>query len=275
MQIDAHHHFWRYNPREYGWIADDMEVIRRDFLPEDLHAEIFAAGIDGVISVQARQTLEETKWLLELATKNDFILGVVGWVDLRAEAVGEQLNLFAANPKLKSVRHVVQGEPDEQFLLRPEFERGIHALRRHDLAYDILVFARQLPQVIAFVDRHPDQTFVVDHLAKPRIRDGGIGIWTRDMMELGRRPHVFVKLSGLVTEAAHGNWTPEQLRPYLDHALEIFGPHRLMFGSDWPVCLVATDYPRWFAFVESCTQRLTVAERERVLGGTAAEVYRL
>jgi L-fuconolactonase len=275
MKIDAHHHFWTYQPLEYEWIDDQMQVIRRDFLPKHLQTELAGAGIDGVVSVQARQTLAETEWLLELASHHGFIRAVVGWVDLRSEAIAAQLERYATNPKLKSVRHVVQGEPDEQFILRADFNRGIRQLRRHSLAYDILVFERQLPQTISFVDTHPDQTFVLDHLAKPRIRDGQYSDWARNLRELARRPNVYAKVSGLVTEANRHAWTETQLRPYFDLALEVFGPRRLMFGSDWPVCLVDCSYNRWHQLVSVWVASLSADEQARVLGGTAVEAYKL
>src|SRR3954470_24884154 len=228
--IDSHHHFWKYGPEEYGWISDSMSVLRRDFLPDDLRNEIASAGIDGVVSVQARQTVEETRWLLNLAATNDFIRGVVGWVPLVDDTVGPWLEQFAANPKLKAVRHVLQDEPDEHYVLRDDFNRGIRVLKRFDLRYDILVFERHLPSTIEFVDEHPGQVFVLDHLAKPKVREGILEPWRQNLCTLARRPNVYCKLSGVVTEADWNAWTPEQLAPYFDAALEAFGPNRLMFG---------------------------------------------
>ena len=275
MKIDSHHHFWRYDPVAYGWIDDAMRVIRRDFLPEDLRAEIARAGIEGVVSVQARQSLAETQWLLELADGNDFIKGVVGWVELLSSQVGKDLERFAANPKFKSVRHVIQGEPDDSFILRGDFNRGIRELKQFSLAYDILILERHLPQTVRFVDAHPDQVFVVDHVAKPRIRDNAFEPWNTNIRELARRPNVCCKLSGLVTEADYDSWTEALLKPYFDTVLAAFGPGRLMFGSDWPVCLVACDYARWHELVSGWVADLSLSEQARILGGTAAEVYRL
>ncbi|MEI8313523.1 MAG: amidohydrolase family protein [Verrucomicrobiota bacterium] len=275
MKIDSHHHFWRYDPVEYGWIDDAMRVIRRDFLPEDLRAEIARAGIEGVVSVQARQSLAETRWLLELADGNDFIKGVVGWVDLSSPKVVEDLERFAANPKFKSVRHVIQGEPDDSFIMRGDFNRGIRELKQFSLAYDILILERHLPQTIRFVDAHPDQVFVVDHIAKPCIRDGSFEPWNTNIRELARRPNVFCKVSGMVTEADYDSWTEALLKPYFDTVLEAFGPARLMFGSDWPVCLLACDYARWHKLVSGWVADLSLPEQARVLGGTATEAYRL
>jgi L-fuconolactonase len=274
VRIDAHHHLWRYSPEEYGWIGEGLQRIRRDFLPPDLHAEIAAAGIDGVVSVQARQTLEETEWLLALAQQYPFIRGVVGWaplVDPRIESILEPL---AASPSLKGLRHVLQDE-DDSYIMRADFLRGVGALERHRLVYDILVFERQLPSAIALVDRFPNQAFVLDHIAKPRIRDGAISPWRENIREIARRPNVSCKLSGMVTEADWDAWTPEQLKPYFAAVLDAFSPRRLMFGSDWPVSLLGVSYSRWSQIVEGWIAGLSVPEQSRILGETAIEVYRL
>ena len=273
--IDSHHHFWHYDPEEYGWISESMNVLRRDFLPEDLRRETEAAGVEGVVSVQARQTLDETRWLLELAAKYDFIRGVVGWAPLADPDVAGQLERFASVEKLKAVRHVVQDEPDDDFILGEDFNRGVAELRRFGLRYDILIFERHLPQAAAFVDRHPNQVFVLDHLAKPRVRDGAMSPWRENLRELARREHVYCKLSGLVTEADWVRWSPSQLQPYVDVALEAFGPARLMFGSDWPVCLLAAGYSDWVEIVTQMTSVLSPDEQRRVLGETAVEAYDL
>jgi len=275
MTIDAHHHFWRYTPDEYGWIDDAMRALRRDFLPEHLAAELAAARVDGVVSVQARQSLAETEWLLALAARHDFIRGVVGWVELVSPAAAAQLERFASQPKFRAVRHVVQGEPDDRFLLRDDFNRGIRELKRFGLVYDLLIYARHLPVACAFVDRHPDQVFVLDHLAKPAIRHGKIEPWRTQLHELARRPNVYCKISGMVTEADYATWTEAQLRPCFDTALEAFGPRRLMFGSDWPVCLVACGYARWRELVTNWAAELSPAEQARLLGETAVAAYRL
>lgn len=275
MAIDAHHHFWKYTPEEYGWISAGMSVLRRDYLAADLRREAAAVGIDGVISVQARQTLEETDWLLKLAEESDFIRGVVGWVPLISETVGKDLARYANRPKLKAVRHVLQDEPDDNYMLRDDFNRGIALLKKAGLRYDILVFERHLPQAIKLVDRHPGTTFILDHIAKPRIRENQLSPWRDNMRELGRRANVYCKVSGMVTEANHANWTPQQLRPYFDAALEAFGSRRLMFGSDWPVCLLACGYRRWFQIVREFASKLTPDEQDRLFGQTAIEAYGL
>ncbi|HEX4807338.1 MAG TPA: amidohydrolase family protein [Bryobacteraceae bacterium] len=274
-KIDAHHHFWRYDSVEYDWIDDSMRVIRRDFLPPDLKAVIDSAGVDGAISVQARQTVEETRWLLSFAEKSEFIRAVVGWAPLINPEVLDTLSQMAQNPKLRSMRHVIQSEPDPNYILREDFNRGVSALKPLGLAYDILIFERHLPQTITFVDRHPDQVFIVDHLAKPRVRDNKISPWRENLQELARRPNVYCKISGLATEADYSNWTPNQLLPYMETVLDAFGPNRTMFGSDWPVCLVAIEYQRWVDLVASAIERLTPDERERIWSGTAIEAYKL
>ena len=274
MRIDAHHHFWHYTPDEYGWIDDAMSSIRRDFLPADLAQEISAAGIDAVISVQASHAIRETEWMLELAAANSWIAGVVGWVPLIDSAVAELLAPLAANPALKGIRHVLQAEPDA-YMDRPDFNAGLAQLRAFNLTYDILVYHSQLPAAIRLVDRHPDQVFVLDHIAKPAIRAGELQPWARNLAELARRPNVFCKLSGVVTEANYSTWTYDQIAPYMDAALEAFTPARLMFGSDWPVCRVAVTYLDWVRTVERFAAPLSVTEREALFHTTAARAYRL
>ena len=275
MKIDAHHHFWWYTAAEYGWLDDAMAVIRRDFLPEHLQAEIAAAGMDGVISVQARQTEKETAWLLGLAENNEFIKGVVGWVPLVSPTVGRSLEKHCRHWKLRAVRHVVQGEPDDHFILGEEFNAGIRLLREFGLAYDILIVERQLPPTITFVDQHPQQVFVLDHIAKPRIKENLLEPWRKNIRELAKRQNVYCKISGLVTEADYRSWTEAQLRPYLDTVLEAFGPQRLMFGSDWPVCRVACHYQRWVELVGRFIAKLSADEQAYIMGVTASEAYHL
>jgi L-fuconolactonase len=274
MRIDAHHHFWHYTPDEYGWIDEQMAAIRRDFLPADLAPEIAAAGIDAVLSVQARQTIAETEWLLSQANAHPWIAGVVGWLPLADPSVPQLLEHYAANPHLKGLRHVLQAEPDA-YMDRPEFNFGLSQLRAHNLTWDILIHHAQLPAAIRLVDRHPDQVFVLDHIAKPSIRTGEIEPWKRDLTELARRPNVFCKLSGVVTEANYKTWNYDQIAPYLDAALHAFTPNRLMFGSDWPVCLVATTYGDWVRTIDRFAATLSAADREAIFHTTAARAYRL
>ncbi len=273
--IDSHHHFWRYNADDFGWLNDAMRDIRRDFLPADLEKTIRAAGVDSVVTVQARQSLEETRWLLDLAAENSFIRGVVGWVPLVAPDLEKILDEFSARPKLRAVRHVLQNLPDDRHMLGADFTRGIKALRIHGLVYDILIFERHLPAAIEFADRHSQQIFVLDHIAKPRIKDQVFAPWGKNIRELARRPNVYCKLSGMVTEADFTSWTEAQLQPYVETVLEAFGPKRLMFGSDWPVCLVACKYARWANLVRGWISQLSAAEQARILGETAVEAYGL
>jgi len=275
MRIDAHHHFWKYSPTEYGWMNDSMRAIRRDFLPEHLRPELVAAGIDGVVSVHARDTLEETSWLLNLAHQYEFIKGVVGWVPLVSPVLRSVLESLRSNPKLRAVRHVLQWETDDRYMSRTDFNAGIAALKAFDLVYDILIYERHLPQTIEFVDSHPNQVFVLDHIAKPRIRERLQSPWRENIIELAKRQNVYCKVSGMVTEADYQAWEEKDLRPYFDTVLDAFGPRRLMFGSDWPVCLVASSYGKWFEIVSRRIEGLSSDEKERVLGGTAREAYKL
>jgi len=274
MRVDAHQHFWRYTGEEFGWIDDPMAAIRRDFMPADLLPRMNEAGIDATVAVQARQSLEETEWLLQLAGEHDWIAGVVGWAPLAGPDAEEALGRLSANAKLKGVRHVLQGEADEYFQGK-EFNAGIGLLSRYSLTYDVLVFERQLPAAIQFIDRHPNQPFVLDHIAKPRIAARETEPWRTQIQELARRPHVVCKLSGMVTEADFHSWSLEDLRPYVETVLEAFGPRRLLFGSDWPVCTVASSYSGWVGVVNALLSDLSPDEQESVFGGNAAEFYRL
>jgi L-fuconolactonase len=274
MRIDAHQHFWIYNQREYDWIDEAMASIRRDFLPADLRPELEDAGFAGSVVVQVRQTLEETRWLLELAEDNPFILGVVGWVDLRSPRLYQDLQSFAGKSKLVGIRHIVQSEPDD-FLLDADFLRGISLLQEFDLAYDLLIYTKHLPLAAEFVKRFPRQRFVLDHLAKPPIRSRAIDLWARGMRELASFPNLHAKVSGLVTEADWRGWKPEDLRPYLDVAFESFGAKRLMIGSDWPVCTVAASYGQVVNLVKDYMSSYTAEDREAVFGGNAANFWRL
>ena len=275
MRIDAHQHFWMYNEREYGWIDDSMATLRRDFFPADLKPELEGNGFQGCVAVQTRQTLEETRWLLELAEQAPFIFGVVGWVDLRSPRLRFELESLAANSKLVGARHIVQSEPDERFLLQPDFLRGIAMLEELNLTYDILIYARHLPVAAEFVAKFPQQRFVLDHLAKPPIKSGAIDAWLRGIRELAAFSNVYCKVSGLVTEADWRAWKPEDMRPYLDVAFECFGPSRLMIGSDWPVCTVAGSYSRVMNLVKDYLGKCAEEERDAVLGGNAASFWRL
>ena len=274
MKIDSHQHFWSYDPEEYAWISDDMAQLRRDFLPPELEKNIQECEIDGVVSVQARQTLEETDWLLKLAKKYQFIKGVVGWLPL-ANCKPELLEAYAAVPELKGVRHVIQDEADDNFILREDFNNGLALLKDYDLTYDILIFERQLPQTIRFVNRHPEQRFVLDHIAKPLIRDNKLEPWRTHIRELAKRENVWCKLSGMVTEADFEDWNYEQLKPYMETVLEACGTERLMYGSDWPVCLAATTYSNWYELVTKFIEALSADEQARIMGLNAVKAYNL
>jgi L-fuconolactonase len=275
MIIDSHHHYWKYNPVEYDWIDDSMKVILTDFLPEKLEQTIREAGVDGVVSVHARQLVEETEWLIELARQNKFMKGMVGWLPLMQNDIEAYLEKYSGEKILKGLRHVVQGEPDPEFILRSDFNRGISLLKKYSLVYDILIFERQLPNAIRFVDQHPDQVFVLDHIAKPRIAANELSPWKEYIQELAKRENVSCKISGMVTEADFTNWTQAQLQPYFDVVLEAFGPDRLLFGSDWPVCLVATSYKNWVDLVKETISTFTESEQAKIMGGNAMKIYNL
>jgi L-fucono-1,5-lactonase len=276
MRVDSHHHLWHYDPVEYAWIAPEQHVLQRDFLPADLVPLLAARGFDAAIAVQARQTIEETRWLLEMAAREPAIKGVVGWLPLTDPDVDETLESFAAQPTLKGVRHIVQGEPDDRYLLRDDFNRGVARLRTHGLTYDILIYGRHLPHAATFVDRHPDQVFVLDHIAKPEIRAATFDReWERGLRELARRPHVACKLSGVVTEVRDPEWTPALIAPYLEIALDAFGPDRLLFGTDWPVCLLRCSHAMWVDSVTSFIASLSADEQRAIMGENAARAYRL
>lgn len=272
MRLDSHQHFWKYDPREYGWMQPDWP-IRRDYLPDDLRPLAQGANIDGTIAVQARQTLTESHWLLELADGYPLVRGVVGWVDLQHERVAEQLEDLAQHPRFVGVRHVVQDEPDDRFLLRPDFQRGIAELRSLGLVYDLLIFPKQLPAAIELVKNFPEQVFVLDHLAKPLVREQRISPWREQIRELAQNENVFCKVSGLVTEAKWKQWTAADFRPYLDVGFEVFGPERLMFGSDWPVCLLSGSYREVYDLVDQYARAWSPVQRADLFGETARRVY--
>jgi len=275
VKIDSHQHFWNYDPEDYDWIPDAMAVIRRDFDASDLQTVARPCGIDGSVVVQARQTLGETEWLLDLADSDAFIQGIVGWVPLVSPDIAEVLNRFSSRQAFKGVRHVLQGQTDLSFIHGPAFTHGIQALTSRALTYDILITASQLPDAVALVDRHPHQRFVLDHIAKPTIEGPPPADWIRDLTALAARPQVSCKFSGVVSEVRPATWTPELLTPYFEVVLQAFGPQRLMFGSDWPVCLVRSEYDRWFNFVTTCTASLSEIEQTQILGQNAVEFYHL
>jgi L-fuconolactonase len=270
--IDSHQHFWHYDAARYEWIDDSMAPLKRDFLPAELRRVTTAAGVDGTIAVQARQSEDETQWLLDLGDEDPFIRGVVGWVDLCASDAARQVERLAAEPRIVGIRHAVQAEP-AGFMDRADFRRGVAAIAEHGLVYDILIYERQLTEATGFAAAFPEQRFVLDHLGKPDIRNGSLAGWRRQLQALAALPHVWCKLSGLVTEADWRTWTPTDLRPYLDAALEAFGPSRLMFGSDWPVCTVAATYDQVVALVRDAIADYSADEQALILSKTAEDVY--
>jgi len=274
LTIDAHQHFWHYDPVDYQWIDGTMAPLRRDFMPSDLRREMDAAGVDLCVAVQVRQTLDETRWLLSLADQHPFIAGVVGWVDLQADDVERQIEAVGSHPKLVGIRHIAQAEPDG-FFERPAFRRGVASLERARIPYDILVYARQLSPAVDFAAAYPSARFVLDHLGKPDIRGGAFDAWYRALTRMAALPHVYAKLSGLVTEADWQAWAPTELGRYVEAAFACFGAERLMIGSDWPVCTLAAGYRETLDVVVRALESRSTNERDAVLGGTARRFWNL
>jgi L-fuconolactonase len=272
MRLDSHQHFWSYDSAQYPWIPKGSP-LHRDWLPADLAPLLAAAGLDGCIAVQARQTLDESRWLLSLAARAPIIKAVVGWVDLRAKNVGDDLADLAKSSRFAGVRHVVQDEPDDDFMMRADFLRGIAELHQFGLTYDILVFPSQLPAAIALARHFPHQPFVLDHLAKPPIKDGALSPWRERIRELAKSPNVMCKISGMVTEADCKAWKHEDFRPYLDLVVEAFGEDRLMYGSDWPVCLLAGTYEKVHALAAGYFAQFSATAREKIFGENAGRFY--
>lgn len=275
MHIDSHQHFWRYNRQRDGWITDEMSALRRDFLPADLIPQLCANGVEGSVAVQADQSEQETMFLLDLADRFPEILGVVGWVDLCADDLPDRLAHFSQFAKLRGFRHIVQAERDNRFMLWPKFVAGIAAFEQFHFTYDILIYPRQLPAAIGLIQKFPSQAFVIDHIAKPAIRTRAISPWAEQMRALAEHPHVYCKLSGLITEADWRNWSESDIRPYLDVVVEAFGPDRLMFGSDWPVCLLAGTYQSVKSLIVNYIRELPARQQENILGLNAIRFYGL
>jgi L-fuconolactonase len=272
VRIDSHQHFWSYSGEQYPWIQADWP-IKRDFLPADLEPLLEATGFNGTIAVQARQTIEESRWLLQLADESPIIKGVVGWVDLRSTEVESHLAELSQHPKFVGVRHVVQDEPDDGFMLGDAVQNGISKLKPFGLTYDILIFPKQLPAAIKLVEAFPEQAFVLDHVAKPSIKDGVIDPWRERIQELARHRNCWCKVSGMVTEANWSDWKPEDFKPYLDVVFDSFGADRLMFGSDWPVCLLAGEYERVYRLINEYVQDRLPEDQAKFFGGNAARFY--
>ena len=274
-RIDSHQHFWHYNREDYPWMGAAHGPLKIDYLPPDLQPLLAASGMDGTVAVQARQNLRETEFLLELADQYDLLRGVVGWLDMRADDIEAQLERFAAHPYLVGLRHIVHDEADDRFMLGGNFLRGLAALKAYDLRYDLLLFPRHLPIAIDVVKRFPEQPFVLDHIAKPFIKDGILEPWESDIRTLATFDNVCCKVSGMVTEAAWGAWTQADFAPYLDVVFDCFGVDRLMFGSDWPVCTLAGSYGEVVGIVENYIAALSADERAKVMGGNAIDFYQL
>jgi L-fuconolactonase len=275
MRIDAHQHFWQYNPAEHAWMTDPLAALRRDFMPPDLKPLLESIGFDGCVVVQVRQSLEETLWLLDLADRYDFVRGVVGWADLRSPDLDGQLAQFAQRPRLVGLRHIVQDEPDDNFMRRADFQRGIAQLAGFGMKYDILIYPRQLPAAIELVKEFPNQPFVLDHIAKPPIAEGALEPWATQIRALAQFPNICCKLSGMVTEARWKLWQPDDFRRYLDVVFEAFGSARLMIGSDWPVCTLSAEYAAAMSIVMNYIQQLSPSEQSSILGENCARFYGL
>ena len=275
-KIDAHQHFWKFDPEQHAWIGPEMAVIQKDFMPGDLEPVLRAAGIDGCVLVQVDQSEEENKFQLANAAPHDFIKGVVGWVDLQSPSVEEQLAYYRASPKMKGFRHILQGEKDRALMLKPAFRNGIGLLASYGFTYDILIFPDQLGYTRELTAAFPDQPFVIDHIAKPYIKDKKITAeWKAAIRAVAVHENVYCKISGMVTEADWKHWKPEDLHPYIDTVVEAFGPKRIMFGSDWPVCLVAASYEQVFGLVKDYFASYSEAEQEAFFGGNAIKFYNL
>ena len=274
FSIDSHQHFWKYHPAVHDWINEEMKAIRKDFLPDDLAPVLQKNKIDGCVAVQADQSEKETDFLIGLANGNDFIKGVVGWADLRADDLEDRLSHYQQFPVLKGFRHVLQGE-DPAFMLQPAFVNGIAALQAFGFTYDILIFPKHLPAAMELVKKFPDQAFVIDHIAKPYIKDALIDEWKMNMKIIAQFPNVHCKISGMVTEADWKLWTNQDLFPYIETVTEAFGTHRLLYGSDWPVCLVAASYEEMISPVKEYFSTFTQTEQESVFGKNAVQFYHL
>jgi L-fuconolactonase len=276
QRIDAHHHYWQFDPVRDSWITEKMSAIRRDFMPSDLRPLLRRHNIDGSVLVQTCQDESDNQFMLKLAAENDFIKGVVGWVDLRDSDIEDRLEYYKANfPKMKGFRHVLQVEPDEKFMLRDDFKRGVGLLHEHGFTYDILIYPNHIKYASMLVSEFPDQKFVIDHLAKPYIKSKEIDQWKKDMEYISYYQNVYCKVSGMLTEADWYGWRTDDFTPYLDVVFNAFGTNRVMYGSDWPVCLLAGAYNRALEILEIYTSRYSPEEQEQFFGGNAIAFYNL
>ncbi len=274
-KIDSHQHLWRYDPGEYPWIPDSQARLKRDFLPEELRSTLSNTEVEGTLAVQIRQSVKETDGLLELADRWSFIRGIVGWVPLAADNIAEILAGYTQRPKFKGVRHLLQEEADDELMLNQDFNRGLDKLLAYGLAYDLAVSERQLSQLTRFIDLHPYQTFVLDHAGRPRVGEGDMEPWRSHLRDIAERVNVYCKISGLVTEARLSPWKPEDIRPYIDTIFDVFGPERVMFGSEWPILLLETDYRDWLSLCAGAVATFSQSEQRRFWSQTAREAYRL
>ncbi|KEO71780.1 amidohydrolase [Anditalea andensis] len=275
MRIDAHQHFWNYDPTSYLWIDGGMGRIRKDFLPRDLEPLLKEHMINGCVAVQARQNDEETQFLLNLAKNNPFIMGVVGWVDLLGDDLEGKLESYVSQPLMKGFRHSLQDEADPAFILQPGFQKGLRLLHKYNFTYDLLIKTPQFQATLKALESYNEMPVVLDHMAKPLIKTGEMEQWRKDIFALAKQDRVMCKLSGMVTEADWQSWKFEDLEPYLDIVLEAFGPERLMFGSDWPVCLVAAEYGEVIRAVERYISKLSASEQSQIMGLNAKKFYNL
>jgi len=275
MIIDAHHHLWKFNEAEYAWMDNSMSILKQDYLPADLEKQLNGSNVVGTVAVQARQNLEETRWLLEMARKHPFIKGIVGWVDLCSEKLNAQLDEFSSNPGLVGVRHVIHDEPDDDFMLRPAFIKGIEKLGRYNLTYDLLLFPKHLQRAVELASLFPEQKFVLDHISKPFIKAGILDPWKDEIAALAARTNVWCKISGMVTEADHEHWKYEDFLPFLDAVVEAFGTDRIMLGSDWPVCRLAGEYHQVMDIPVRYFSGLDSAEKEKIFRMNCMECYEL
>jgi L-fuconolactonase len=275
LRIDSHQHFWNYDPIKHIWMNDDMGVLKTNYSPTDLEPLLKNCDLDGCVAVQANQAEIENEFLLDLAKKNDFIKGIVGWVDLRAENVEERLQYYQKFPKIKGFRHVIHDESELDFILRPAFMRGVSKLNQFNYTYDILIFSEHLPNTLELVKTFPDQSFVIDHIAKPSIKNGEIDHWRKNLQKVAKYKNVCCKISGMVTEADWKNWKKEDFTKYLDTVVEAFGINRIMYGSDWPVCLLSASYTEQFRIVKGYFSSFSQTEQELIFGENATNFYHL
>ncbi len=274
-RIDSHQHFWYYDPNKHVWMNEQMEILKTDYLPTDLEPLLKSCDLDGCVAVQANQAEVENDFLLQLADKNDFIKGIVGWVDLRAKNLSERLEYYQKFSKIKGFRHVIHDEPELNFMLQPAFMKGVSMLKKYGYTYDILIFAAHLPNTLKFVKNLPDQPFVIDHIAKPNIKAGEIDTWEKQLKKVASFENVYCKISGMVTEADWSSWKKEDFTKYLDAVVEAFGTNRLMYGSDWPVCTLAANYETQFKLVKDYFSSFSKTEQEQILGGNAIQFYKI